>query len=176
VYAAAVTTLVRGQASSVSIVDETQPGADIMTGAKILLACLATVACSSSSEPKRPTMASVAGTYVAFRGTTSTTRGVLTTTSESGQVTDRLAAGGTITLVLRADGTTAGHAFVPDPLGEDLDADLTGTWTLSGSTVHLTHAADTFLRDMDFEASDTALASTATFFGTRVSVRLDKSM
>jgi len=117
-------------------------------------------------------MSEVAGTYVASRNG-GTTHGVLTSTTGA-QTTDHLAAGATITLQLHADGTTTGHAFIPDPQ-EPLDADLTGTWSLSGSTVHLSHAEDTFLRDITFDATGDALVAEATFVGTRVTVRLDKT-
>jgi hypothetical protein len=43
------------------------------------------------------------------------------------------------------------------------DADLAGTWTLSGSTVTFNQAADTFIRDVEFEASENRLTGEGTF-------------
>jgi len=58
--------------------------------------------------------------------------------------------------------------------GEDVDEDLTGTWTLTGSTVHFQLAGDTFLTDVPFNAEPNRLTAEATFNGVLVSAVLTK--
>jgi hypothetical protein len=102
----------------------------------------------------------VTGTYTATQ----------LTTTEGGTSTNQLAAGASITLTLNANGTTSGRFIVPG----ELDADLTGTWTLSGTTVSLSHSADTFLTDTDFQVQGNRLVGDETFGSTRVQVTLTK--
>ncbi len=113
-------------------------------------------------EPAALTAEDVVGTYHA----------TTFTTQEAGNTTDLLAAGASITLVMNANFTTAGRLFVPggNEDGSDFDADLTGTWTLSGQTVDLDHPADTFLRDMSLTADGSRLTGQATF--AQVTVRV----
>lgn len=139
----------------------------------ILLAGALALGCSDSTAP---TVQEVARTYAAAGTNPADRRGSLTTTDvATGQTVDWLAQGATITLTLRIDGTTTGHIFVPIPASMDgpLDADLTGTWTLDGSTVQLSHPADTFLRDMPLQVNGSSLVGDATFAGQRVRVRVD---
>ncbi|HUG40944.1 MAG TPA: hypothetical protein VMM12_10680 [Longimicrobiales bacterium] len=84
--------------------------------------------------------------------------------TDGGADTDVLAEGAFITLGLTAAGATSGTLFVPggNDDGSDLTADLTGTWTLRGDVVTLDHAADTFLRDLDFTYEDGRLLATTT--------------
>lgn len=132
--------------------------------------CLATplfvllVACGD--DPAAPTLDEVVGTYHA----------TTFTTQEAGTATDQLAGGASITLNLTAQLTTAGRLFVPggNEDGSDFDADLTGTWTLTGRTVNLEHAADTFLRDMPITADGSRLTGQATFAGVTVRIVLSK--
>ena len=76
---------------------------------------------------------------------------------------DALSAGADIEITLHENGTTTGLFFVPggDDDGSDFDADLTGTWTVTddGSRVRLSHAADTFLRDVDLQVRGNTLVS-----------------
>jgi len=58
--------------------------------------------------------------------------------------------------------------------GEGFDGDLAGTWTLSGTTVRLQHAADTFLRDMPLTVAGNQLTGDATFSGVRVRLVLQR--
>lgn len=79
-----------------------------------------------------------------------------------GETTDQLAAGAEITLQLADDGTTSGALFVPGGAedGGDLEADLAGNWSFQAmmeepsvpARVTLDHDADTFLRDVTFDA------------------------
>jgi hypothetical protein len=126
----------------------------------LLLAC-------GDSDGFSPTEETVAGTYTA---------GTFTITSAVGP-TDLLAAGATVDATLAADGTATGRLFVPVVVagGEELDEDLTGTWTLSGDTVTFDQAADTFIRDAEFIAGRNTLTGEDTFGGVSVFLQLVKS-
>jgi hypothetical protein len=102
-----------------------------------------------------PTIETVAGSYSAATFTVTTAEGTL----------DLLAQGSHVTLNLATDGTTTGQLFIPGggEDGEDFDADLTGTWTLNGSTVTFDQAADTFFRDVEFAADRDRLTGEGDF-------------
>ena len=102
-----------------------------------------------------PTNENVAGAYAAETFTITTTEGV----------EDLLALGAEVTITLAADGTTTGRLFVPDgeEEGGDLERDLTGTWTLADGIVTFDHESDTFIRDVQFTASEDRLTSEGTF-------------
>ena len=121
-----------------------------------------------------PTVAIVAGSYTAEGnfGTIVFT----TTTAGSPEVTDWLAQGGSLTMTLNEDGTTAGRLFVPgaDEDGGDFDEDLTGTWSLSDGVVTFDQPADTFIRDMAFEYADGRLNGEETFGDTTIRVILQR--
>lgn len=131
------------------------------------LAAVALAGCGGDDNPFSPTVANVAGTYNATQ---------FTATGSAGTV-DLLSLGATVHVVLNPDGTTTGHLFVPDIGQEDgeLDADLTGTWTLSGSTVTFSQTADTFIRDVEFTASQNSLESEGTFEETTLHLALAKT-
>ena len=132
------------------------------------LAAVALAGCGGDDNPFSPTVANVAGTYNASQFTASDT--------ELGDF-NLLALGATVHVVLNPDGTTTGHIFVPDVGQEDgaVDADLTGTWTLSGSTVTFSQTADTFIRDVEFTAAQNSLASEGTINGTTIHLTLAKT-
>jgi hypothetical protein len=113
-------------------------GAATLALAAILVGC-------GDDDGFSPTVDTVAGTYAAS---------VLTLTTLTGTV-DLLAEGSEITVTLSTDGTTEGHAFIPEggEDGGDFEEDLTGTWALDSTTVTFDHEADTFIRDVDFTAS-----------------------
>jgi hypothetical protein len=114
-----------------------------------------------------PTVETVTGTYTASTFT-------LTTTSST---TNLLVGGSTVSVTLAADGTTTGRLFIPGGAenGADFDADLTGTWTLTGSTVTFDQSADTFIRDVEFIAGKNRLTSEGTFSGTTIQLVLAKT-
>jgi hypothetical protein len=125
-------------------------------------------ACGSSDEPSTTP---IAGSYVATS---------FVTTGTSGQK-DELAAGSTFQITLAANGSTTGHLHIAAS-GSDpaRDADLTGTWSASGSTVNFDHAADTFIRDMPFDWSSniqgiSILTGDHVFSGTRIQVTLTRA-
>jgi len=98
-------------------------------------------------------------------------------TADPSSVVNWLEVGGSLTLTLTADGKTSGHLFLPGGAqdGGDVDADMAGTWLLIGHTVQLGQAAETFVREMDFNADMNRLAGDK-YFGTtlRVIITLTK--
>ena len=132
------------------------------------LAAVALAGCGGDDNPFSPTISNVAGTYNAT---------IFTATSTELGTINLLSAGATVRVVLDPDGTTTGHIFVPDlgQEGGELDADLTGTWTLSGSTVTFSQTADTFIRDVEFTAAQNSLESEGTFEGTTIHLALAKT-
>ena len=93
------------------------------------------------------TMQNMAGIYY----------GVTFTTEEGGVVTDQLRLGSTIELILHGFGTTEGRLFIPPGGCCETDVTLNGTWALDGNIVTLSLTADSFLKDMVLEFSQTHL-------------------
>ena len=95
-------------------------------------------ACGDSTAPWGPPLGSF-------------TANIFYTTPQGGSRRDEIAAGGTLTLTLASDGMTSGHlhmaAFGANPA---IDADMAGTWSMTGKVVTFTQAADTFVRNMEF--------------------------
>lgn len=140
-----------------------------VVGAAFVTLLLAACA-DSPSDPGVLTVKAVAGVYGA-----SGEFGAFTLTSlSSGEVTDWLDAGASISLRLNADGTTEGELFLPGASenGNDLEADLTGTWQLAGNVVTLDNDADTFLRDMPLMVVVSMLEGEHTSSGARVRLTL----
>lgn len=118
------------------------------------------------SDAAAPTIESVAGLYDA----------TTFTVDQGSGPEDLLSKGSFIDLTLKVDGTTAGRLFVSGGAegGGDLDADLTGTWTLDSTTVTLSHVVDTFLRDMTFTVEAGRLVGEETFSEATLRVVLTK--
>ena len=131
-----------------------------------LLATVLLLACGGDNG-FNPTPESVAGSYE------------VTTLRETqnGITINHLALGVTLSLDLEADGTAAGHVFAPlgGAAGSDLDTDLSGTWSLSGSTVTLAVPEAPFLSDVTFTAEENSLRADQTIGATRVEVILTRS-
>jgi hypothetical protein len=124
----------------------------------VLIAVLAALGCDDSS--KSPVGSYKATTFV---------------TTSAGAPRDELANGASFSVVLAPDGATSGHAQIPaTPTSPAFDADLAGTWTLTDSTITLTHAADTFIRDMPFRVRGKTLVGDQTFALTRIQVTLTR--
>lgn len=123
-------------------------GSIIVRCLPLALTGLALTACGDGTGPGL-TEAEVAGAYVAT---------TLTIDGGTGAV-DQLALGATIQLTLTVDGNTAGLLIVPGGAtdGSDFEADLAGTWILSGQAVRLSHVADSFLNDVIFAYTDGTL-------------------
>ncbi len=116
--------------------------------------------CSDAIGPE-----SLAGTYVATEFTL------------AGEVSgDVLAAGGSLSITLNADGTTSGSVFVPAALndGEDFTASLAGTFTVADGSITFTQDADTFVRDITWEVDGTRLRGAGTFSGVTFTVVLTR--
>lgn len=126
-----------------------------------LLAVAAVVACSDSFSP---TTQNVAGDYGLQ---------TLTTTDTSG-TTDWVATGATLALSLAANGATTGHFFIPGAGegGGDVNADMAGTWSLSGGQITFSQTAETFVRDMDFSAGKDRLSGDQSFSFNAVDTRV----
>ena len=126
------------------------------------------LACGGSDEPSS---SPYAGSYVATSWTT---------TGNSGQQ-HPLVNGSTLQITLAENGTTSGHLhFAASGANPALDADMAGTWTVSGNVVDFTQAADTFVRDMLFTVdSDIHGVMTLTgdqgFSGTRIQITLTRA-
>jgi hypothetical protein len=132
---------------------------------------LLSAACADDATgPVEVTEALVAGLYQA----TDDFGALSFTTTAEGETTDWLAAGGSLSLSLGADGTVSGELYLPgaDEGGADLDADMAGSWSLEGNSVTFEQDADTFVRDMPFVFADGVLTGEATFQGVRVRVVL----
>jgi hypothetical protein len=137
-----------------------------LTGAVALGLVVALAGCGDDSFS--PNVENVAGAYSATTFTLTTSSGTI----------DLLAIGSEISITLESDGTTTGSLFIPD-LGEggsDVEGDLTGTWTLSGSTVTFDQpGADTFIRDIEFTAERDRLTSEGTEGGQTFRLVLTKA-
>ena len=127
-----------------------------------VLAVVALVACGDGFQPNTD---NVLGIYNAQTFTT----------DSAGTTTDWLAHGAQLQITLAARSVTQGLLVFPDTTGGPiLLADLAGTWTLTGDTVHLHNSVDTFVRDMSWAASENRLTGDQTFGGTRIRVVLTK--
>jgi hypothetical protein len=102
-----------------------------------------------------PTVENVAGAYAAMTFTLTTSAGT----------TDLLALEALVSVTLAGNGTTSGQLFVPGGAedGGDLDEALTGTWTLTGSTITFNQSTDTFIRDVEFTAARNRLTCEGAF-------------
>lgn len=119
-----------------------------------------------SGDDFTPTVDNVAGAYVA----------TAFTVTEGTETTDLLDDGATFSIELATDGATTGQLFIPGGAedGGDIDASMEGEWSLSGTTVTFTQGADTFVRDMDFTASENELRGDEVFGDVTVTVVLRK--
>jgi hypothetical protein len=127
--------------------------------------CAALVACGSDSTgPSEPPV----GSYTAIE---------FVTTGNSGQ-TNQLVIGGSLNMNLAANGTTSGHLHTAASGGDPaFDADMAGTWTMTGNVVSFNQSADTFVRNMDFTLEPIApdawdLVGDQVFQGTRIQLTL----
>lgn len=108
----------------------------------------------------------VAGDYVATR--------FVFSGAESG---DFLADGGSIRITL-VDGNTSGTMIAPasqSESGSEESFDLSGTYTVDGTTVTFDHVEDTFIRDAILTFAGGALSTMVTFSGTTLDVVLTRT-
>ncbi len=122
----------------------------------LAVAVVAAVACSDAFKP---TTENVTGDYQLESFTT----------DSAGVHKDWVAAGASMEVLLTPLGDVIGQLIGP------LDtASMLGTWELTGTTVHFTQDADTFVRDVDWIASERHLSGDETFGIVRVRVVLKK--
>jgi len=104
---------------------------------------------------------SIAGSYTATEFTTG--------------ADDVIAAGGSLTLDLALDGTASGRLVVPEEVGGPLDADMAGTYEVTGATIEFTQDADTFVRDAEWTWSPGGvLDGVWTGSGVTITVRMER--
>jgi hypothetical protein len=138
-----------------------------LLGAPTALALAVVLIGCGDDDNFSPTVENVSGSYSAASFTLTTVAGTV----------DLLALGASVTAVLAPDGTTTGHLSVPGAGegGEDVEEDLTGTWTLSGSTVTFDIGSDTFLQDVEFTAGENTLTGEFSEAGETARLVLTKS-
>ena len=116
-------------------------------GALALVALLFTtgfVACGSDG----PTPPGGGGGGPTLTGSYTATQWV--TTGGSGSA-NQLLAGSTLAITLNSNGTTSGHLHLVASGGNPpLDADMAGTWMVTGADLTFSQNADTFVRNMTF--------------------------
>ena len=114
-----------------------------------------------------PTVENVSGSYTAT---------TFTVTSPVGTF-DLLALGSSVSVTLAPNGTTTGRLVVPGggEGGQDLDEDLTGTWTLSGDMVTFSQSESTLLQGVTFTAGRNRLTADGSFEGRTIHVVLTKA-
>jgi len=118
--------------------------------------------CEDSNEPD-----AAVGTYFATS----------LVTTENGQTVNQIANGSTITLSLAPGGFSSGIMHFEGTGGDpDIDANLNGTWTRSGSIVSVDTDADTFFPDMPLTFNGATLTGDETFTGGRVQVTLTRGV
>ena len=139
----------------------------IRLGWAVALSLVPALAGCGDDSSFSPTVESVAGAYSAT---------IFTLDVGAGTV-DQLVLGADVAMTLAPDGTTTGHLFVPGAGagGGDLDADLTGSWTLSRGGVTFDQTADTFIRDVRFTADRDRLTGEAPSGHNTVHLVLTKS-
>jgi len=139
-----------------------------MTIARRLTPVLASFAVwSCGGDDLTPPRAAVVGTYQA----------TTFTATQSGITANLLNLGATLSLTLADDGSATGHLVAPR-LGEggsDIDADLSGTWTLEGQTVRLSIPQARFLTDMAFRVEENRLVGDESFGDTRLQITLTRT-
>ena len=119
-------------------------------------------ACSDNDNPTSPTVAQVAGNYVATRFTAT---GALGTQ-------DVLQAGGSVTVQFATNGAVTGHLTIPN---ESVNEDFVGTWKIDNGEVEIEQLPnDTFLEDVKFDVVGNTLVADDTFDNVRVQLTLTK--
>ena len=132
----------------------------LLAGLPVLL-----LACGGSTAPAAN---SVAGSYIPV---------IWVTTGGTGQ-TSELQVGSTLQLTLHANGLTSGHLHIAATGSRPaFDADMSGSWTQTGSTISISQSIDTFVQHTSFEMSPDPvsgwdLTGSTTFGGNQVQIIL----
>jgi hypothetical protein len=87
---------------------------------------------------------------------------------------DVLAEGGSLTIFIAGDNSTAGTLNIPASLagGVAISLSMVGTATRSGNTVQFDQIADTFVRDMTWTVTGNTMHGTRTDAGVTVDITL----
>ena len=102
---------------------------------------------------------------------------IFVTTGASGS-TNQLQNGSSLSINLAANGTTSGHLHVaPSGSNPVFDANMAGTWQVSGDQVSFKQTADSFMNDLIFtiqplSASVWSLVADGVVQGTRINLTL----
>jgi hypothetical protein len=147
---------------------ENRPVGGVMLGIRRLTLLLASCALLSCGDDlATPSRDAVVGTYRATRFTA----------TQSGITANLLNVGAALSLTLADDGAATGHLFAPGLGlgGADVNEDLSGTWTLSGQSVHLSFPAATLIRDMTLRVEDNQLVGEESFEDTRLQLVLTRN-
>jgi hypothetical protein len=133
----------------------------------VLVVTTAALGACGGDDSFSPTPATVQGTYNASR---------FTATNESVGTVNLLALGAEVHVVLNADGTTTGHLSVPDLGPGAVEADLAGTWSLSGTTVTFSPTdPNSIIGDTEFTAAQNSLDGEGDFEGNTLHLTLSKT-
>jgi hypothetical protein len=141
----------------------------LATRVRRLLCCsltaVALAACDDDDgQPVQPLQ--ITGNYTATTFTITT----------AGATRDVIADGGSISITLNGAGLTDGQLLIPPAPGQGVVvANLTGSWSLAGTTVRFDHANDTFLKQMPFEFTGSALVGDRTLSDRRYQVTLTRA-
>ena len=130
------------------------------------LVTLAALAACKVEPPFVPTPENMSGAYSAVE---------LVAADQS--VHDWIAAGATLNLNLVQNGSMTGHLFLPNSITGtgDFNADMTGTWLLTGNVIQFGQAAATFVREIDYTAGPDRIVGDKTFGDTlRIIIALRK--
>lgn len=140
----------------------------ILRRAAGLALALALAGCGDDDGGLGPTVEDVAGSYSA------TSFLLISGDAEF----DLLALGASVTATLAPDGTTTGRLFVPGGVGGEgeVDEDLAGTWSLSGTTVSFVPAASTLISELDFAVGPNTLTGEGVYMGAVLSLVLSKTV
>jgi hypothetical protein len=98
------------------------------------------------------------------------------TITDGSGTSDVLAEGGSLLILLAADGSASGQLSVPASLndGTPFTAAMDGTFTVANGIVTFTQAADTFVRDLSFTVSGRTLTASGTFSGVTIHLVLTR--
>jgi len=120
-----------------------------------VLALVAVVGCggSDTSSPGKNSPGVLVGSYVAT---------TFQVTPDGQGLIDVLAQGGSLTIVLGSDNSVAGTLQIPASAtgGQAVTASLSGTVSVSGNTVVIQEAGDTFVRNLTWTVGTNTLSVT----------------
>src|SRR5919107_6043542 len=115
----------------------------------MLFSLAGVLSCGDETDPNE----AIAGSYAAS---------TFTVTPTGGAPQNALAAGASMDIFLASSGTTTGTLNVPATItgGAPIVESMSGTFSLSGSTVTFDQTADTFVRDATWTLGSNTLSTT----------------